>query len=290
LSRDILAFDSNRAGNYEVYATQLSGARRTWQLTSDGHYDSWWARLSPDRMRLLFYRTPKGIHDRDFTTTTLWVMNADGSAQRQLRAAKTDGWLIQGHGEWSPDGRSMVMTGTAGLAPQLFITDADGMHPRQLTHLVAGANDPSWAPDGETVVFYSCPGSTCSTQTQEIYTIAVATGQVKRLTYNSIPDNDPYYSPDGKSIAWLGETSAQPAPGVWNVYTMNADGSGQRNLTNDRMINSKPQWSADGGRMFFHRFAIGTASHWEIYSIRPDGSGLTQVTSGQDGDNEYPTN
>lgn len=268
---------------------QLSGAHTIWQLTSDGRYDSWWARISPDRTRILFYRTPKGTHDRDFTKTNLWVMNGDGSAERELRPAHTDGWLIQGHAEWSPDGRSIVMTGTDVLTPQLFITDANGQHGRRLTHGSAGFNDPSWSPDGTTIVAYSCPGSTCSQQQQEIYAVSVANGSARRLTLDSIPDNDPYYSPDQKWIAWLGETSTQPPPGVWNVYLMRADGSGQRNLTNDNQINSKPQWAADGSRIFFHRFERGRVS-WSIFAIQPDGTGLTEITAGQPGNNEYPSN
>ena len=32
-------------------------------LTADASFDSWWPKVSPDRSRVLFYRTPKGIHD-----------------------------------------------------------------------------------------------------------------------------------------------------------------------------------------------------------------------------------
>jgi TolB protein len=185
----------------------------------------------------------------------------------------------------------MVMTGTDFLSAQVFITDADGQHPREVTHLPAGGNDPSWSPDGSTIVFFSCPGQACPSREQEIYTIPSTGGHPRRLTFNNIEDNDPYYSPDGMTIAWLAQTDVKPDPGgVWNDLVMKADGSGQRNLTNDNMINSKPQWSNDGSRIFFHRFERGRRTTWSIFSIRLDGSGLTEVTKGQPGNNEYPCN
>jgi len=66
-----LVFDSNRTGNYEVFTMNATGGD-VHQLTHDAKYDSWWARISPNRETILFYRSPKGVHDRDFSKTSLW--------------------------------------------------------------------------------------------------------------------------------------------------------------------------------------------------------------------------
>ena len=85
-----LAFDSDRTGNYEIYLmnTDGSGVRA---LTNDRTQDSWWPRISPERARILFYRTPAGTHDGDYTKTSLWEMNADGSDSHQVIANGANG-------------------------------------------------------------------------------------------------------------------------------------------------------------------------------------------------------
>ncbi len=52
-----LVYDSNRTGTYEIFTMPADGSTST-QLTDDPAWDSWWAKLSPDRTTILFYRTP----------------------------------------------------------------------------------------------------------------------------------------------------------------------------------------------------------------------------------------
>jgi Tol biopolymer transport system component len=285
-----MVFNSDRTGNMEVYAMRADGTGVR-QLTADRSVNSWWARISPDRTRVLFYRTPIGTGpDREHEETSLWVMNADGSGQRMLRPKGADGWEVQGHAEWSPDGRELVMFGGRGISPQVFVTDTEGKILRQLTDRGGQNIDPSWSPDGATVVFVACPLFICFPAQYEIYTVPAHGGDIRRLTHNSVRDHDPYYSPDGKRIAWIAETqpNAYGILGIWNIFVMNADGSDQKNLTNDRQLNSKPHWSPDGSSIFFHRFMPGQSDRWHIFRIGADGTGLTDLSKDAPGNSEYP--
>ena len=287
LATDRMVFNSDRSGNHEIYSMKLDGSDQK-RLTDDPAFDSWWGRIAPDRKRILFYRTPKGVHDADYGQTSLWMMNSDGTEQRQLRAKGADGWQLQGHGEWSPDGSQLVMFGGGRINPQLFITDTQGKVVRQITSRGGQNLDPSWSPDGKTIVFVGCPASACVERDYEIFTIPAGGGEARRLTSNAIRDHDPYYSPDGTRIAWLAETDTSGPAGVWNVFLMTATGAEQRNLTNDGNINSRPEWARDGTRIFFHRLERGKL-RFSIFSIRPDGTGLTEITKGAPGTNEYPS-
>lgn len=285
----MLAFNSDRTGNYEIF-TMRDDRSQLRQLTTDAGFDTWWARMSPDRQRILFYRTPQGVHDSDHTQASLWIMNADGSGQRQLRPPGADGWEQQGHAEWSPDGTQFIMFGGSRLNPQIFLTDAEGQLLRQVTDRPGQNLDPSWSPDGQTIVFVGCPQAACIEPNYEVFTIPVAGGEAQQLTSNAIRDHDPYFSPSGTHIAWLAQTNpgAFGVLGGWDVMLMQADGSEQHNLTNDGQLNSKPHWSRDGQRIYFHRLVPGVDTHWRICALNFDGTGLTEITDGADGNDEYP--
>jgi Tol biopolymer transport system component len=247
-------------------------------------------RISPDRRTLLFYRTPKGIHDRDFTQTSLWTIDLATGATRQLRAVGTDGWSLQGHAEWSPDGRHLIMFGGKRSNPQIYVTNADGTLPRAVTTRGGSNLDPSWSPDGRSVVFVGCPQSFCLPASYELYTIDIeGKSAPHRLTSDRIRDQDPYFAPNGREIAWLSQTGTAGVAGRWGIRLAAIDGSLQRTVIDDGQINSKPEWSRDGRTIYFHRLVIRNGSKFGIWAIDVDGTHLRKITVGP-GNNEYPSN
>ena len=221
-----LVYDSNRTGNYEIWTMNPSGGAEH-QLTDDKAYDSWWAQLSPNRKTILFYRTPKGTHDRDYSKTSLWAMAANGSDRVELRPAGLDGWVYQGHAEWSPDGQRLVMFGGSRLNPQVWITNDLGESPKVVTHRGGSNIDPSWAPNGRTIAFVGCPGSVCLPEDQEIYVVADTGGVATRITYDSLQDDDPAFSHNGRELAWLTKVGGGTlSEGTWNIRLLPVQMSG----------------------------------------------------------------
>jgi Tol biopolymer transport system component len=70
---------------------------------------------------------------------------------------------------------------------------------------------------------------------------------------------------------------------------MNADGGNQRTLINDRAINTIPRWTRDASAIYFNRYEPGRTDRWGLYRIRPDGSGLTEVTHPTLGSGDCPS-
>jgi TolB protein len=291
LGADMLVFDSSRSGNHEIFVMRNdgSGAR---QLTQDASYENWWPRLSPDRRKLLFYRAPRGLPER-YDLASLWTIQVDGTALTQLRAAGADGWPLQGHGEWSPNGAAIAMFGgSSATSPQIYVTDAMGRSPRQITQRPGINTDVSWSPDGRTLLFNGCPATPCAEADYEIYAIPAAGGSETRLTFDGVADYDPYFSPDGKTIAWLvkSDPAAYNGLGAWSIRVASADGSNARWLINDGQINSKPAWSLDGANIYFHRMEPAREVRWGVFRIGVDGSALTPLTANAAGNNEFPSN
>ncbi len=294
LQRDELVFNSNRTGNHEIFVMKNDGSAVR-ALTNDARFDNWWARPSPDRKRLLFYRAPKGKHE-SYADAALWLMNADGGDAVLLRAAQTDGWTQQGHAEWSPDGQRLAMFGSAGATLQIFLTDARAQNAVKLTDRPGITTDVSWSPDGTRVLFNSCAATPCAAVNYEIFSMpAVAGAAATRLTSNTVADFDPYYSPDGRRIAWLArvDPAAFPLPGgnlgAWAIRVSDLDGNNVRDLINDGQVNSKPAWSLDGQTVYFHRM-VPPDYRFRVFRINVDGTGLTELTRGAAGNSEYPSN
>jgi Tol biopolymer transport system component len=284
LARTRLAFDSDRTGNFELFAAATDGTGAV-QLTGDRTYDSWGPRISPDRETVLFSRSPAGVHDRDPALTSLWAIAASGGAPVELRPAGLDGWGLQGHAEWAPDGRSLVMVGGPRANAQIFVTDGLGQQPRAVTDRPGTNIDPRFAPNGTEILFVGCPQAICTPASYEVYEVPAAGGQPRRLTDDRLPDYDPTYSPDGRRLAWLTNLSGG-VQGVWDIRVREPDGRVRR-LVGDRGITSRPQFSADGRFVFTHRLPPG-GNRFDLFRIRVDGSGLTNLTAGQPGNNEYP--
>lgn len=289
LGPDEIVFDSDRGGNFELFAmaVDLRGVRATRALTTDPAYDSWWPRVSPDRRTIIFYRTPKGVHDLDYAKASLWAVGADGSRPTQLRPAGWNGWTLQGHAEFSPDGNRLVMFGGSRFNPQVFVTDRLGQGPVAVTNRPGANLDPVFSPDGRSIAFVGCPEGFCTEARYEIFLIPVGGGAAVQLTSDDVRDHDPYFSPDGRTLAWL-SLIHHDGPMVWDIRVASVgDMDSARRLVGDRGVTSRPQWSADGQRIYMHRVAPG-GSRWGIWSVRPDGTELVKITAGQPGNNEYP--
>jgi Tol biopolymer transport system component len=61
------------------------------------------------------------------------------------------------------------------------------------------------------------------------------------------------------------------------------DGSASRNLSNDQHFDGWPTWTPDGRWILFASGREGIANSGQVYRIRPDGTGLQQITGGPSG-------
>ncbi len=136
--------------------------------------------------------------------------NAIGTPQRVTPTSRVN---IQPN--FSPDGKRLVFTSTRSGNQEIWISDLDGLNPRQLTS-VGGAltSDSSWSPDGKAIVFNSQWKGL-----SDIYVVNVEGGPPTALTNGKYGNYWPTWSRDGKWIYFMSNRTGRLA-----VYKVPAGG------------------------------------------------------------------
>ncbi len=150
--------------------------------------------------------------------------------------------------------------------PQIYLMNADGSDPRQISKLPKGACQPSWSPDGLRIVFTSpCPGRRDQYPDANLYIInADGTSQVE-LTSGSSGDFDPAWSPDGTRIAFTSLRDGSP-----QIYLLNLADLKTKTLTSlssDLTMpdwSTQPTWSPSGKQIIYtgHSRLTGALQIW----------------------------
>ena len=142
---DLIAFSSQRSGNDNVYVMHADGSDVR-QITFDTASDGLPA-LSPDGSKIAFQS------NRDVGQSSipeLYVINTAGGTPLRL----THNSAYDGQADWSPDGKLIVFVSDRSGTSNIWIMDADGANPHQITSL-PHAGGPKWSPDGAQIAFAS---------------------------------------------------------------------------------------------------------------------------------------
>ena len=217
----------------------------------------------------------------------IYVMDINGGNQRRLTNHPDKDWSPS----WSPDGKRIVFRSNRDghvhvmhgwPTAEIYVMDADGGNPQNLTNDPGGDLDPSWSPDGKQIAFTSDRDWDKGDHNYEIYVMDADGGNPQNLTNNNPKkDRDPSWSPDGKRIVFssgrdghfIGEFGITD-----EIYVMDADGANQQRLTENRKNDWSPVWSPDGKRIAFTSDRKGDLENYEIYVMDADGANQQRLT------------
>ena len=172
---------------------------------------------------------------------------------------------------WSPDGGRVAFssnrahydgatrdTGTPDA--DLWVVNSDGRGLARITRDPANETDPSWTPDGQSLVFTSDRDSR-----GDLYRLALATGTQTRLTTHYVGRAImPSPSPDGSRLAFAAQTLRVGAFWDFQVHVLPSQGA-------PRALSAEagscwPNWSPDGQRLAHVRLPRGAPSALEVRS------------------------
>lgn len=202
----------------------------------------------------------------------LYLVREDGTGFRQLTVNQE----VDAHSAWNFNGSRVVFSRSTNGIFDIWSMNADGSDLKQLTNDTAFEMVPSFAPDGNKIVYESDRGNGI----YQIYTMNTDGSGVTQLT-NTGAGTTNYggkFSPDGKKIAFASNRDDNLNDTIKHndIYVMDADGGNVTRLTTDMNNEAGRSWSPDGNRIVFSAVVDGTA---QLFVMNSDGSNLVQITN-----------
>jgi Tol biopolymer transport system component len=189
-------------------------------------------------------------YDNDIWRSEIRSSGTPAMPQRPIASTRRDGMP-----RYSPDGTKIAFHSIRSGFSEIWIADADGTNPVQLTSFrgEATVGPASWSPSSREIVFHArVEGGQA-----DLYTIPVIPGSANRLTTDASDDNLPSYSRDGSRIYFSSRRSGQP-----EIWVMPAQGGAASQLTHDDG-GSMPIESPDGDAVYYHH-RIPEKGIWKI--------------------------
>ena len=153
---------------------------------------------------------------------------------------------------YSPNGKRIAFVSDRSGHFELWVCDADGSTPTQLTSLQAGMIiGPRWSWDSENIAFFLT-----QEETQIAYTVSVNGGGPRRFAAVPRGGKWPYWSRDGRWVYFA--TEGQTA-GIWKV---GISGGNPTQITQDG--GDVPQESPDGKFVYYSKGWPNEVSVWRI--------------------------
>jgi serine/threonine protein kinase len=247
--------DGGKVGVVDV----SSGSQRMLE-TGDAHQPAW----SPSGRRIAYWGIAVPSGNRE-----IWTIAVDGGSPLVVASDPAVDW----NPVWSADGRYLYFLSDRGGAMNLWRVGIGEASGRQ-----SGAPESVPLPADE-VIYLARSGN------RWVYSAYSSRSQIERLEFDPTRSalvgaarpvlsttrsvRTVEASPDGKRLAF---TTVRPQE---DLYVVAAEGGTPTQVTDDREFDRYPSWVPDGERILFES---DRGKKYEMWGIRPDGSGLRMLT------------
>ena len=238
--------------------------------------------------------------DNDRTVGAVFVMAPDGTGSRQITRPPR-GFADQ-NVDWSPKGSLLVFQRCSPNLCSIYTVKPDGTRLKRLSwvpgkqpRLWSDDQGPSFTPDGRHIVFTRSSGGLDRTGEQVKNSDLVVmdlNGENRRIVVRA-----PQYkadfelasiAPDGSKLVYEHRRSRLVDPQARRALVVSsADGERRQRITPWSLnAGDGADWSPDGTRILFRSYEDDDErTQSQLHTIRPDGTGLQQLTRFPNGTN-----
>jgi TolB protein len=207
----------------------------------------------------------------------IWIMNWDGSDQRQLTHYNS----ISTFPSVSPDGRVVAFTTYAAGYPAIQMLSLDTGRKLTFYNQRASMNAfVAFAPDSKSVVF----SSTAAGGDAQLYAANIDGGNLRRITHSGAIEVEPKINPQNPTQ--LVDVSGRS--GLPQIYMMNMEGADVKRVSAGTGEATNPSWSPDGSHLAFAWTKGFEPGNYNIFVMDSATQQTVQLTA-SDGRNENPT-
>jgi Tol biopolymer transport system component len=228
-------FNCQRYVTGDIWVMNADGSAQT-QVTSEARdSDPSW---SPDGTKILFRRS--GFCENEvsaaeesggFSQSDIYSANVDGSDQQNLTP---DEELCVSNREpvWSPDGTQIAFSSNRDEGWHIFVANADGSGPQNISGDNPDDHDPDWSPNSARLTF---------TRDGHIWVMDRNGGNQAFVTQGEAEEKQSVWSPDATMLSFA--VRAPTGETEYEIAVANADGSGQHSLTAPSPLReANPNW------------------------------------------------
>lgn len=232
------------------------------------------------------------------STGAIFTVDVSGKGERQITDPESG--VVDDQPDWSPDGSLLVFHRSVPNRPfALYTIRPDGSDLTRLSppcstpgeNVETTCEDGAWGsflPDGKRVVYTRATGkvrhfSNWDQIEHSDIVVRDVNGANPRVLIRSRPFagdyESPVFAPDGSRFVYVRSNSPLAKPPMTHaLFVAAADGSRQRQLTPWSLdAGDNPDWSPNGKWIVF-RSPSSDFEGSQVYVVRPDGSGLRQLT------------
>lgn len=250
---DRVAYLSSRSGLFDLYVQRVNGGERTRLIRGQvsTSYESL-PILSPG-----ISWSPNGgriaVAVKTGKNDAITIVDVSSGLAEPFRVSGVDQILSI---DWSPKGDLIAMSATSGAKSDLYVLSLETGTVRALTDDWFSDHEPSFSPDGSTLVFHSdrdraraspdsvMAGPSAGSQF-DLFTIDVATTEITQLTRTAdVSEHTPRFAGDAANVLFVSAEN-----GIENLYAFNLDDWSVRPLTNLLVGVSQMSLSSDGSRV-----------------------------------------
>lgn len=230
--------------------------------------------ISPDGEQVVYVRRGMDIME-DRRTSSLWIINRDGSGHQKLTNRTKD----ESNPLWSPDGSRIAFTSSDEVhGSEIFIHWVESGVTTRISQLERSPRGLSWSPDGKTLAF----------------SMHVPEPNPVLVTPPKKPDGAKWADPPRvtKRLNYEQDGVGYLEPGYSHLFVINAEGGKVWQVTSgDYHHSSRPEWTPDGEYLIF---SANRRADWEhnfrnseLYSVSMSSGEITELTD-RPGPNHTP--
>ena len=215
----------------------------------------------------------------------IWTVPSQGGTA--IKLTNTDDFY-EDHPVWSPDSKKIAYSSNRTGNFDIFIVDATGGTPVQLTFDSSNETPEAFTADGQNVLFSAAIQDQASNilfpsaRMTEFYQVPVTGGNPVQLAgipiqmpsfAKSNPDIVYYQDYKGMEDEWRKHHTSSVTRDIWQ---WNRTDNSFKNITNRPGEDRNPVVSSDGSTIYFLREVPGESMN--VYSMKSNGSGVEKLT------------